>query len=1155
MKLTLTILLFSLAGVTASTYSQNTRLDISFENGSITELFHEIQKKSEFYFFYQKEDLSELNNVAVNAKDATVMEILDKVLDGKNMSYQIVDRYIVVRPVNDSFGDEILASVREMNSAQQRTVSGTVTDESGEPLPGVTVVVKGTTQGTVTNADGNYSLTNIPEDATLVFSFVGMRTQEIEVGNQNNIDVTMVVDAIGIEEVVAIGYGTRTVKDITGSVSAVNTEDIQDITAVSTGDILKGTMSGVTSLKPHTPGADPIIRIRGLGTINNSSPLWVVDGTPGADVNPNNIQSVTVLKDASAQAIYGSRGANGVILVTTKSGKKNQKVQINVNVKTGMSHFTSHFDDLNTEEFAEMLWLSAKNSGITNYSHPIFGDGDQPDFPEYILPARGQNVDHSEYDYQMPHEDGDATNQITKLAREGTDWLDVITRTAKYTDYSIDVTGGSENTLYSFMAGYMKEEGVQKFTSYDRINLRPNLTFEPTEWLTIGERVGITYSQSWGDLGNNRRNAPLGVAYRIQPWIPVYDIAGNYIGSQVPAGGNTGNPLGLLDRNKDDVTEQMRISGNTFIEINPIEGLTAKSLFGFSYSARNRIDYEFIDKSTAERGRTNFLNEGGRFIREWTWSNTIEYTKVFGEIHNFNILAGTEAIKNEAKWRDASIGGFFSTNLDYMQLDVGSSSMNLGGSMSDWSLFSYFGRINYDLSNKYLFTATFRRDGSSRFGEGNRFGNFPAFSLGWRISEENFMESLNDWLYLKFRGSWGQSGNDQIGNYNGFTTFASSLGGEFWNTYYPITGINAGTPTEGFASRTFGNLDVKWETTSTTNVGFDAVLFDRFNLSFDYWKRTTDDMLFPKAIPDVMGYASAPSVNVGTMENVGFDITIDYQGSGLSDDLTYEASLNVSHYQNEITKLSEQADEFISGGIDYASDITRAKAGTAFPEFYGLIMEGIFQTEEEAANHPVAFGGSYNKPGHVKYKDVNNDGIISNDDRTYIGSPHPDFTAGLFFNLRYKRLTFSSRFYAVYGNKIWNASRLHRDFWRDVSQKSKDRLYKSWGSPYLDNNENATLPIAEFDDTDSYRPSSQFLEDGSYLRLENVRIGYKLNELLQGGAIFKNLEIYGQVDNLFTITNYSGLDPEVAGSGINLGIDYSSVPQSRQYIFGINITL
>jgi len=1141
-----------LAGM-GSTYGQTTKFTFDYRDITIKQVLLEIENNSKYAFMYNNEEVDVNRKVNIKVEDAEIFEVLDELFGTEKMDYKAISRYIIIKPVNSSWSP----GITNRPLYQPSTVSGKVTDSAGQPLPGVTIVVKGTTQGTVTNTDGEYTLTDLPDDGTLVFSFVGMRTQEVIINNQTSIDVKMEEDVIGIEEVVAIGYGSRNLKDITGSVSSVNTEDIKDITAVSVGDVLKGTMSGVTSLKPHIPGATPIIRIRGLGTINNSDPLWVVDGIPGGNVNPNNIESITVLKDASAQAIYGARGANGVILVNTKSGTINQEVQVNVSLKTGMSHLTSRFDDLNTEEFAEMLWLSAKNSGLTDYSHPIFGDGEEPDFPEYILPARGENVDHSEYDYLMVHEDGDDTYQITKLARKGTDWLDVITRTAQLRDYSIDVTGGSEKTSYSFMAGYLKEEGIQKFTSYNRLNIRPNLIFEPTTWLTIGEKVGITLSESWGNLGNNGRNTPLGTAYRIQPWIPVYDIAGNYIGSHVPAGGNTSNPLGSLDLNKDDVTERMNISGNTFLEIKPIEGLTARTVFGYLYTTQNEINYRFINKSTAERGRTDFLDENGRFSRQWTWSNTVEYNTSFGDLHDLTILAGTEAVRSESKWRDASIGEFFSTNLDYMQLDVGASGLSLGGNMSDWSLFSYFSRVNYELANKYLFAGTFRRDGSSRFGKGNRYGNFPSFSLGWRISEESLMESLNNWLYLKFRAGWGQSGNDQIGDYNGFTTFASSLGGTFWNTYYPITGTNTGTPTEGFASRTFGNPNVQWETTSTTNVGFDAVIFDNFDISFDFWKRITNNMLFPKAIPDVIGYASAPSVNIGTMENVGFDINFSYQGSGMNNDLTFDVTVNFSHYHNEVTKLSNLADEFISGGINYASDVTRAKSGTAFPEFYGLIMEEIFQTEEEAANHPPAFGesGTYNEPGHIKYKDVNNDGVINNDDRTYIGSPHPDFTAGLFFNLKYKRLTFSSRFYSSYGNEIWNATGLHRNFWRDVSQKSKARLYKSWGSPYLDNNENAKLPKAEFDDTDSYRPSTQFLEDGSYLRLENVRIGYKLNELFQGGKVFRNLEIYGQVDNLFTITKYSGLDPEIAGRGINLGIDYSSVPQSRQYIFGVNINL
>ncbi len=1151
MKLTIFILCVSVLGSFATgSYAQTTRLTLDVENATIKTILTKIESQSEFKFFYSS-NVDVGQTASISQKNKKVFDILDELFEGTGIKYEVYGRQIALMKQSETF-----TFAPEETLAQQKSVSGTVTDDTGQPLPGVTVVIKGTTQGTVTNVDGEYILPSIPENATLQFSFVGMRTQEITVGNQTRIDVRMVVDAIGIEEVVAVGYGTRKVADITGSISTVNSEQIQDITAVNVADVLKGTVAGITATRRMTPGEDAIIRIRGLGTINNNDPLWVVDGAPGGAVNPNNIETITILKDASAQAIYGARAANGVILVTTKSGSKNQEIQINVKVKNGFSHNVTSYSQLSTQEYGEMLWLSAKNEGITNYSHPTFGSGSVPDIPEYLFPARATNVDHSLYDDLMIHEDGTDTYFITKTNKDGTDWLKEISRLAHYQEYSLDITGGGEKSNYSLMANYLDEEGILKWTNFNRINLMPNLSFEPTKWLKIGENVGITYSEDWGNQTNNRRTGPIGSSYRMLPFIPVHDIAGNYAGSIVPGGGNVSNPMSQLDFNQHDVRKRLEVGGNVFVEIIPIEELRFKSLFGFNYNTLDGRDINYVEKAFAERGRYDQLTESASFGTQWSWTNTVEYTKKLGEIHNFTMLAGTEAVKSNYVSKSGSISEFFSRNPDYITLSSGVSSISVAQNLSDWSLFSYFARLNYDLYDKYLLALTVRRDGSSRFGKENRFGNFPAISLGWRISEESFLESTSNWLsYLKLRVGWGQSGNDQIGNYNSFTTFSSRNGGTYDNSYYPITGINEGTPTPGFQSATFGNPNVKWETTTTTNLGFDIMLFNTIDIVLDLWQRSTTDMLFPKQIPHVQGTATAPSINIGEMNNTGFDLNFGYSGNAFGKELSYNISLNISHYKNEIIKLSDVETEFISGGIDYAV-VGRAEIGTAFPEIYGYVMEGIFQTEEEAANHPPAFGktGTYNAPGHIKYKDVNKDGVINTDDRTYIGNPHPDFTAGLLLRLQYKRLELSGRFYTSYGNDIYNATRTHRDYNRDTAQRSRERLYKSWGSPYLDNNANATLAKAEFNDAGSYEHSSQFIEDGSYLRLENLRIGYKLEKLFKNVKI-RNLEIYGQVNNLFTITNYSGLDPEIAGTGLNLGIDYGSWPQSRQYLFGINIGL
>ncbi len=1033
-------------------------------------------------------------------------------------------------------------------TAQQKTISGTVSDATGSLLPGATVVVKGTTTGTITNVDGAYELPISDDANTLVYSYVGMLPQEVVIGNQSVINVTLQPDMIGIEEVVAVGYATRRAGEVTGSVSSVTAQTIEVMPAIQASEILRN-VSGVTVMESNTPGEGASIRVRGLGTINNNDPLWVVDGVPGGSVSPNNIESISVLKDASAQAIYGARAANGVILVTTKTGRKNQKAQVNINVKNGFKRNTNYYDLLNTQEYGEMLWLQAKNDGITNYSHPQYGDGPVPTIPEYIRPARGTNVDHSLYDDKMIHEDGDDTYLIMKANQEGTDFLKEADRDAKFQEYTIDLSGGSQNTMYAFQLGYLLEEGILKWTGYDRANLRSNVTSNITDWLEIGERLGVTYTQDYGHQTNNAESSIISWAYRMPPIVPVYDVMGNYAGTRAEGTGNAQNPIHLLDVNKDDITKRMNVSGNTYIKLTPVKGLSFQSLFGVDYTARHFRDPGFVEKAHAERGKHNSLSEQTSFGMQWNWTNTAQYKSNFADAHDVTILIGTEAIEYNYNFVNANREEFFSSDLNYMQLATGLQGINNDGNRNAWSLFSQFVRLNYSYMNKYFLEGVVRRDGSSRFGGDDPYGIFPAASVGWRISEENFMASAN-WLdELKLRVGYGETGNDRVGDYNSYTTF----GIHYFDSFYPISGANATTGTTGFYQRTFGNPDVRWESTQTTNLGLDATISNQFNLTIDVWKRNTTDMLYPKQIPHVLGQASAPSVNVGEMLNQGIDIELGYFNSTANGDLNYSIDMFFSHYKNEIVQLSGKEGEFLSGSGYREMVYTRSETGTAFPEFYGYVVEGIFQSQQEADNHPTAFGseGTYNEPGHYKYKDVEPDGVINADDRTYIGSPHPDFTAGMNLSLNYKGFSLFTQLYSSYGNDMVNYVRRFIDFVQFQGGRSHDRLYNSWGSPYLADNTKAKLPKAEGNDISSQQPSTAFVEDASYIRMKNLRVAYDLNKFFG----IRNFQLYGQVTNVFTITNYSGLDPEVNSSGRNMGIDSGAWPTPRQFMIGINVGL
>lgn len=1042
-----------------------------------------------------------------------------------------------------------------VTQAQLKQITGSVMDEQKSPIPGVSVVIKGTTVGTVTDVDGNFTLGLPPNAAVMIFSYIGMQTQEIQIGTQTTINVELKADVIGLEEVVAVGYATRKAGEVTGAVAIVNADQIENMQVASASEALRG-VAGVTVMESKTPGEGASVRIRGLGTINNNDPLWVVDGVPGGNVNPNNIESITILKDAAAQAIYGARAANGVVLVTTKAGRKNQKAQVNINVKSGISQNSNYYRLLNTQEYGEMLWLEAKNDGKTSYSNNVYGAGTSPDIPEYLFPNRGANVDESLYDYMMINEDGDDTYLITKTNKQGTDWLKEADRNAQFQDVSIDLSGGSQNSMYSFQAGYLNEEGILKWTGYKRYNIQSNVTSNVTDWLELGERLSVTYAEDSGNQGDNSESSIISWAYRMPPMIPVYDIAGNYAGTRGVMG-NAQNPIFLLDKSQNDIRKSLNATANVYGKVEIFDGLSVKSLFGANYYSYHSKDINYVEKAHAERGTYDYLYETGNFSMQWNWTNTLNYTKVFADVHSLTVMLGTEAIAYRYNQMYAERNNYFLKTPDYIQLSTGLQGQANSGYLTEWSLFSEFGRLNYTYADKYLFEAVVRRDGSSRFGGANKYGVFPAFSAGWRVTNEPFMSGTKNWLdSFKFRAGWGTTGNDQVGNYNSYTQFGMSLN----DSFYGLTGANGSQGSTGFYQTTFGNLDVRWETTKTTNVGFDATVLNNWNVNLDIWQRRTSNMLYPKSIPQVLGQATAPSVNVGEMLNKGFDIAINYRGSAVNNELKYNVGLDISHYKNEIVKLAGIEGEILQGSGYREQIYTRSQKGTAFPEFYGYVVEGIFQSQSEADNWPTAFGalGTYNKPGHYKYKDLSGpddipDGIINEYDRTYIGSPHPDFTAGLNINAEYKGFELVALFYSSYGNDMINYARRFMDFVQFAGGRSYDRLYNSWGSPYLTDNTKAKLPLAESNDTQSQVASTAFVEDASYLRMKNLRIGYDLNKLLK--LNIRNFQVYGQVSNLFTITKYSGLDPEVNISGANMGIDSGAWPTPRQFLFGINVGL
>ncbi len=1044
------------------------------------------------------------------------------------------------------------AGIVSADNQQQKRVTGKINDAAGTPLAGVNILEKGTLNGAISDVNGNFAITVGSSTSTLTFSFIGYLTKEVTVGDQLAINIVLAEAVSTLDEIVVVGYSTQTRKSLTGAVSTVNAGSLAESAASNPVQRLQGKVAGVSVLNNHTPGEGATLRIRGMTTINDANPLFVVDGIPGGNYSPNDVESITILKDAAAQSIYGARAANGVVLVTTKTGKKNQKINMTVNIRQGISKNSTHYDLLNTQEWGEMLWLEAKNAGVTNFNHPQFGNGPTPVIPDYIFPTKTAEgdplVDPAKYDNKLAVVDGTDTYLIAKSS-QGTDWMKESERNAAFKDYTVDVTGGSDKTTYAFLLGYTKDDGVFKWTGFDRYSFRANITTSPAKWIDLGTNISGNYTNDYGYQGDNSESSIVSWTYRLPTMVPVYDISGKtYAGSRSKGMGNAQNPVFLLDKNQNDYTKRMNLTGNTFVKFNLMKGLSATSRVGINYYSYSQQDINFVEVAAAERGTYDYYSKQAGFGLDWTWTNTIDYSLVTGQ-HNIKAIVGTEAYSNESEYFAANRSEFSMLDINYMDMNTGLRSINNSGEgLGKYSLFSMFGRVNYTYADKYMVEAVLRRDGSSRFGN-KKYGIFPAVSLGWRMSQENFMASTKSWLEdLKIRLGYGVVGNDRMNNYNSFYQYAIN----FNTAFYPMSGANNATGTTGFAQTRFGNPDVKWESTATTNFGIDASLFKGLTFSVDLWQRITSDMLYPKQLPLIYGTATTPSINIGEMKNTGFDITMGYAGTAVHGDFHYSADVVFSHYKNELTKLTDNAGDFYSGSTYREMIYTRTQSGRAFPEFFGYVVEGIFQTQEEVDAWPAY--GTYNKPGHFKYKDVNNDGVINASDRTYIGSPHPDFTAGLSLNLDYKGIFLSATLYASVGNDIVNYVSRFIDYTQFESGKSHRRLYESWGSPYLNgDNSKATMPIIYSNDTPHQQPSTAFIEDGSFLRMKSLRVGYDVNRLLKNKL--NSLQIYFQASNLFTITKYSGLDPEIAGAGINMGVDSGAWPTPQQFMFGITFGL
>ncbi|WP_194777391.1 SusC/RagA family TonB-linked outer membrane protein [Pararhodonellum marinum] len=1044
----------------------------------------------------------------------------------------------------------------------QRTVTGQITDEFGEGLPGVTVLLKGTTTGTATDIEGNYSL-NVPSnESILVFSFVGYLNKEEVVGNRTIVSVAMNPDVQTLSEMVVTGYAVQERKDITGAVATVKSEDLMAVPSATVENQLQGRLAGVNVVSSGQPGQGSQVRIRGFGSFSNNAPLYVVDGVQTFDIstlNPNDVENITVLKDAGAASIYGSRAANGVILVTTKKGQKGA-VRIDYNGFYGVQDPGRGFTNLlDTQGMADLQWLVFANGPSDTENHAQYGTwtrgGPGPRIPDYIVPAGAMEGDPrvNPDNYFLDLNNLGATNQIVRANQVGTNWFDEVTRQAPIQNHDFTFAGGGENSRFLAGLNYFEQQGIILETFSKRYSVRLNSEFDvgKAKRVRVGENLQVSYRQNRGITGGNQSEGnAISMVYRIQPIIPVRDIMGNYAGTRAETTGNGQNPVANQERTRDNDAFDTRILGNVYLEADLTPDLTFRTSMGGSLQNGYFYNFNYQTYERSENVATNSLNEGGFFNSDWIWTNTLTYQKQFDK-HRITAVGGYESLKFDMGRNNLGIrGNYFSLDPNFWTLANGASIIQAtSGANTPTTLVSQFLRADYGYDDRYFLSATVRRDGSSRFRD--QFGVFPSVTAGWRLSGENFLAGSSFITDLKLRGGYGTMGNQQaLSPQNQFFLFAGAQNASF----YDIAGTNTSSA-QGFRPTRIGNPDARWERSVNTNIGLDGAFWDgKFEFFLDWYNRENVDLLFDPPLPGTAGAAAVPFVNIARMRNTGVDAQVIYR-TQFARDWRFEGNLTFTTFNNEILEIAEGQNEFFRGGGSRFGTLTINRIGESVGSFFGYQVQGLFQSQEEINGAATQEDAA---PGRFRYVDANGDGDISPADRVILGSPIPDFTAGLNLSFGYKNWDFSTFLFASVGNDIYNYTKWWTDFWPSFQGgKSIDALNNSW----LPSRPNATTPIAEnvSNFSTNTQSTSYYIEDGSYLRARQMQLGYTLTPQAVEKLGLSRLRVYVQAVNLFTITGYSGLDPELQGVGDNstfdlsLGIDYGNYPPVKQFIFGVNI--
>ncbi|MEO3407743.1 TonB-dependent receptor [Mucilaginibacter sp. CAU 1740] len=1099
MKAVFFVILATCMQASASVYSQQ-KFTLSVKQTDVSTILTKIQKQSDYRFFYNYAAIKGLGKVDLDVKNASISEILGSLIDDK-LPYKIADDHVVIISTPEAGNNPII-------------VKGKVTDAKGEPLIGVNVKVQGTNQGTTTDVNGNFSL-NAPDKAVLEISYIGYEKKTVVVNGAQSLNITLAPLPAALTEVVVVGYGTSKKVDVTGSVASVKGGDIQNLPVASAAQALDGRASGVSIVRNDgSPGAAPSIRIRGTGTINDANPLIVIDGVPTSnpdalsDINPNDIASVDILKDASSSAIYGTRAANGVVLVTTKKGTYNQKLATTVNFYNGFSNTTKYLKVLTAPDLYTLKRERYTNDGQT--IDPLWND--------------------------------------TYYATQRTDWQRAIMGTGHVTNGDVNIQGGNDVSNYYFSQSIYNEDGIIDKANFKRYSTRVNSEHKVSSWLKLGENIQLTYGNQNGFDNRSSQTGLIFSALRFNPAIPLVNPDGTF-GTAKANGqlGDINSPYATIQET-DKYTKKYRMLANAFAEVSFLKDFKLRVNYAFDGALIRNYNFSIADVNQVRPNNFSTLTQSEEEVSSQLLESFLTYDKVFGKSHV--TFTGGYSYQNFNDYGfNAQRVGYDDTAFDQRVLSTGNAQFNSSLPVQPSSLQSGFARLFYDYDSRFLATVTFRADGSSKFAPGKQWGYFPAFSLGWRLSNEQFIKNITWLSNLKLTGGYGELGNQNVDPYQYLSLI--KIGSTYENGGY----VFGGQGVSGAAVTSIANPDITWERTAMTNITLEAgFLNNQLNTTVTYFNKETKKMLVPSSEVSTVGSVNIPDKNIANMNNHGIEVDVNYQGGNK---LKYTIGANASFIKNKVTKLYGPG-AFI-GSVVYgrsSQEISRTYEGQPIASFYGWKTNGLYQTQADIDNDPALKNDSRKgsiRPGDVRFVDINNDGVIDGNDRTYLGNPNPNVTAGIQGSLSYKGFDFSANITGVFGVSLYNADRM-----QGIDPTYPFNLYAEtlgrWTGPGTSN----TIPRLSLDrPNDNYRTSDLFVESGNYVSLKNATFGYTLPMTWSKKAALKSVRFYASGQNIFYITKYKGYTPELGYTDGNLqrGVDVAQYPSVRTITFGVTVKL